>query len=662
MNKKLYQSIVALLCVMVLTLSGAVRVNAEQNPPTPQTNFYEYINQEWLKKSKIPENEASLNNFTELITKTDKNLREMVANMVKESEKYQDGSAEKKLLDLYRMALDFETRNKLGAEPIKQGLEEIRSVKDIDEMRALMVKSYAKGLKTFVNFSVNEDVKNTNANALYLDTARPFLSKVNHENDNEYANAQKEAFKTCLKESFLFAGNSEEEAARKTDLVFDLDKKIAAAQVPAEMQDDEEARYNVKNWEEIKALAPNLPTTEIAKTYQMDVAKTAILPEPSVLTAVSELFQAENLEALKAHMEFTLIAANFSLLSEDLLAISTRLEAAATGVMPNTSKDEQAYMLAQSVFSDLIGKLYVEKYFMPSAKEDVKNMVAEIKSAYKERLQNLDWMSEQTKKHALEKLDTMRVKIAYPDTWEDYSDLNILSTENGGSLSSNFEAISASDLKKMVKKLQEKPDKNKWGMPPQMVNAYYNPISNEIVFPAAILQPPFYDPKASREENLGGIGAVIGHEITHAFDKRGSQFDKDGNLVNWWTKEDLEKFQKKVDQAADIYSKLEVSPGYYVNGKISTGEIIADLGGLTIAVEIAKKNGLDTKKIFESYAKVWRALTTKEFAIANLEDEHPPGIYRVNNIVNQIDQFYEDFNVKEGDPMYVAPKDRLRVW
>lgn len=662
MNKKLYQSIVALLCVMVLTLSGAVHVNAEQSPPTPQTNFYEYINQEWLKKSKIPENEASLNNFTELITKTDKNLREMVANMVKESEKYQDGSAEKKLLDLYRMALDFETRNKLGAEPIKQGLEEIRSVKDIDEMRALMVKSYAKGLKTFVNFSVNEDVKNTNANALYLDTARPFLSKVNHENDNEYANAQKEAFKTCLKESFLFAGNSEEEAARKTDLVFDLDKKIAAAQVPAEMQDDEEARYNVKNWEEIKALAPNLPTTEIAKTYQMDVAKTAILPEPSVLTAVSELFQAENLEALKAHMEFTLIAANFSLLSEDLLAISTRLEAAATGVMPNTSKDEQAYMLAQSVFSDLIGKLYVEKYFMPSAKEDVKNMVAEIKSAYKERLQNLDWMSEQTKKHALEKLDTMRVKIAYPDTWEDYSDLNILSTENGGSLSSNFEAISASDLKKMVKKLQEKPDKNKWGMPPQMVNAYYNPISNEIVFPAAILQPPFYDPKASREENLGGIGAVIGHEITHAFDKRGSQFDKDGNLVNWWTKEDLEKFQKKVDQAADIYSKLEVSPGYYVNGKISTGEIIADLGGLTIAVEIAKKNGLDTKKIFESYAKVWRALTTKEFAIANLEDEHPPGIYRVNNIVNQIDQFYEDFNVKEGDPMYVAPKDRLRVW
>lgn len=463
MNKKLYQSIVALLCVMVLTLSGAVRVNAEQSPPTPQTNFYEYINQEWLKKSKIPENEASLNNFTELITKTDKNLREMVANMVKESEKYQDGSAEKKLLDLYRMALDFETRNKLGAEPIKQGLEEIRSVKDIDEMRALMVKSYAKGLKTFVNFSVNEDVKNTNVNALYLDTARPFLSKVNHENDNEYANTQKEAFKTCLKESFLFAGNSEEEAARKTDLVFDLDKKIAAAQVPAEMQDDEEARYNVKNWEEIKVLAPNLPTTEIAKTYQMDVAKTAILPEPSVLTAVSELFQAENLEALKAHMEFTLIAANFSLLSEDLLAISTRLEAAATGVMPNTSKDEQAYMLAQSVFSDLIGKLYVEKYFMPSAKEDVKNMVAEIKSAYKERLQNLDWMSEQTKKHALEKLDTMRVKIAYPDTWEDYSDLNILSTENGGSLSSNFEAISASDLQKMVKKLQEKPDKNKWG-------------------------------------------------------------------------------------------------------------------------------------------------------------------------------------------------------
>ncbi|MGC4430995.1 M13 family metallopeptidase, partial [Streptococcus suis] len=243
-----------------------------------------------------------------------------------------------------------------------------------------------------------------------------------------------------------------------------------------------------------------------------------------------------------------------------------------------------------------------------------------------------------------------------------YSQLAIQSKEEGGSLLSNFDMVKTLELREEMGQFGKPFDKSQFGMPSHTVNAYYSPTNNEIVFPAGILQAPLYDPKASPEENLGGIGAVIGHEISHAFDKAGSQFDEKGNLVNWWKPEDLEKFNKKVQQAADIYSKLEVAPGYYVNGEISTGEIMADLGGLTVAIDIAQKKGYDTKKVFESYGKAWREVTTKEFAIANISDEHPPAKYRVNNIVNQIDQFYTDFNVKEGDPMYVKPEDRLRVW
>ncbi len=289
-------------------------------------------------------------------------------------------------------------------------------------------------------------------------------------------------------------------------------------------------------------------------------------------------------------------------------------------------------------------------------------MVREVKETYSERIKNLEWMTDATKEQALKKLDTMNVKIAYPDKWSDYSEVQIATSEEGGNLVSNMESIRRKMQTDNQKKLGSAPDRSEWGMPPHMVNAYYNPLGNEIVFPAAILQPPFYDPNASKEQNLGGIGAVIGHEVTHAFDRQGAKFDENGNLRDWWNEKDLEKFRKKVDQAADIYSKLEVVPGYYVNGQISTGEIIADLGGMTVAIHIAEKNGYDTRKVFESYAKVWREMSTREYAISNIEDEHPPGIYRVNNIVNQIDRFYEDFDVKEGDAMYVPPSERMRVW
>ncbi len=629
---------------------------------TPQSNFYNYINAQWLNDTKIPEGESTINNFSQLQEKTDTDIRDMIAKLQADYSSLAEGSSEKKLVDLYNMAADFETRDRLGMEPIKEYVEEIRAISDMDAFRRVLSKLYAKGVVSSISFLIDKDVKNSSVNALYLNRPELGLSKKNFEGTDDFSLKQQEAFKKYLQEIFIWSGYSAKEAEHKADLVYHLEKQIAESTLPAEKANDQELLYNPKTWEELKTFAPAVPLWEAAEAVQLNSTEQLIVSEPLALEKINALYTDQNLEALKAQLEYRLIAANVQRLSKDLVEIGARFESASTGVYNVPSDDELAFNLVSEQFKDLVAKIYTDNYFMPSAKADVISMVNEIKSTYVDRIKSLDWMTDATKQQALKKLDTMTVKIAYPDKWEDYSDLNIVSNAEGGNLVSNLEALLHKTRMADKKKLENKPDKLEWGLPPHTVNAYYNPIGNEIVFPAAILQAPFYDPKASKEENLGGIGAVIGHEITHAFDKQGAQFDENGNLRNWWDAKDLEKFQAKVNQAADIYSKLEVVPGYYVNGAISTGEIIADLGGLTVAVSIAEKNGYDTKKVFESYAKVWRERNTREYAISNIEDEHPPGIYRVNNIVNQIDRFYEDFQVKEGDPMYVAPAERLRVW
>ncbi len=629
---------------------------------TPQSNFYKYINEEWLKETKIPEGESVVNNFSQLQLKTDSNIRDMIAKLQNDYDSLAEGSPQKKLVDLYNMAADFETRNRMKMEPIREYVEEIRNVSDMGGFRATSVKLFSRGVVSSFSYLIDKDVKNSSVNALYLDKPELGLSKKNFEGNDEHAIKQQEAFLKYLQEIFVWSGHKEEDAMQMAKEVYQLEKEMAKGMLPAEQASDQELLYNPRTWEELKEFAPSVPVFEAAQAIQLGSAAQVILSEPKALEAVNPLYTQENLKVLKAYMEYRLIHTNRHRLSKDLVEIAARFEAASTGAYSVPKDEELAYDLVSQNFQDLVSKLYTDNFFMPTAKADVIDMVNDVKSTYIDRIQNLDWMTEETKKQALKKLDTMSIKIAYPDKWVDYSDVEILSAKDGGNIVRNLEAILHKSQTLDRIKFENEPDRTGWSLPPHTVNAYYNPLGNEIVFPAAILQPPFYDPNASREENLGGIGAVIGHEVTHAFDNQGGKFDENGNLHNWWSEEDLEKFQKKVDQAAEIYSKLEVAPGYHVNGKISTGEIIADLGGMTVAISIAEKKGYDTKKVFESYAKVWREVNTKEYAISNIEDVHPPGMYRVNNIINQIDRFYEDYNIKEGDAMYVPPSERLRVW
>lgn len=625
----------------------------------PETDFYEYINKVWLEETKLGEEDSVINNFSQIQDRTDADIRRMLEDLEEEYDTLPPNSAEKKLMDVYRISKDFDTRNQLGWEPIRADLESIRSASTLEEFAKVQAELYKKGVSAGIRFIVDKDIKNSDRNLVYWEKPEFGISKANFEDSDSFAKEKQEGFKTYLAEIFAYVGYEKEEALHKADLVYRLEESLAKASLPQEEESDQEALYHLKTWEEVREMAPHVPIWEVADRVGLAIGKEVVITQPKFLAKLEELYTQEHLEALKAQLEYRLVSVNKNNLSKDLVEIGARFTGISEGAFSIPTEEEIAYYNVSDHFSGLLGKIYVDKYFRKDSKEDVLQMVEEVKSMYESRIKAVDWLSPQTKAKALQKLATIDVKIAYPDTWESYEHLHI---DASAPLVDNLREILYFEQAKDSKKLTEKASRKEWGMPPYMVNAYYNPVAHEIVFPAAILQPPFYDPNASKEENLGGIGAVIGHEVSHAFDSQGAMFDENGNFTNWWQAEDFEKFQSKVEQAADIYSKLEVAPGYYVNGQISTGEIMADLGGLTVAVEIAKQKGYDTKKVFISYAKVWRERYTREYAISNIEDVHPPGMYRVNNIVNQIDQFYKDFGVKEGDAMYVAPSERLKVW
>ena len=655
-------SIATIACATFLAACGTNQMASSHAAATPQTDFHSYINADWLRETKLGQGQSQIDNLGQLTEKTQEAVQEMIDQLDIDYSKLKEGSDEKKLIDFYRLAADFESRNRLGLEPVKPYLDEIQKATNMAELNQVLISLYGKNIRNVINLSVTQDIMDSNKNSLYLDPHKLSFPKENYEGTDDFSLKNQKAFKAYLEKVFTMAGASSKEAANKAEKVFELEKELAAAQLPQEKAKDIQAAYNPQSWDEVKALAPNLPITELAANLGVQEAPFVVVTDPEALKKTSDVYQEKNLEALKALLQYRVIAHYSDYLSEDLIEAKAQYEGVANGAVDVPTTDVLAQSAVEENFSDMVGKVYVKNHFSEESKADIQAMVQEIKQTYAERIKAVQWMSEETKMQALKKLDTMVVKIGYPDKWRDYSNYTIQAKEEGGSIVSAVEMIKTQELQEEMAQLKQPFDKSQFGMPAHMVNAYYSPGSNEIVFPAGILQAPFYDPNASPEENLGGIGAVIGHEISHAFDKSGSQFDEKGNLVNWWKPEDLEKFDKKVQQAADIYSKLEVAPGYYVNGEISTGEIMADLGGLTVAIDLAQKKGYDTKKVFESYGKVWREVTTQEFAIANISDEHPPAKYRVNNIVNQIDQFYKDFDVKEGDPMYVKPEERLRVW
>lgn len=630
--------------------------------PRPQDDFYTFINFDYLRDTKLPADKAQVDNMSKLADQAKDTIKALLKKFDDDYAQLPAASDAKNIIDFYRLAIDFETRDDLGFQPIQTYLDAINRVDSVAALNELQREWYLQGYAPFMSLDVGQDQKNSDMNILYVGNPLLGLEKSYIEGEDDYSAQVRNAYQTFLQDVLVLSGERAQEAQRKAALVMALDKELAGAQLDDADKMDQSKLYNEMTLAQLDELTANLQYGEALKALDLAKADKIVVQEPQALEKLNAIYDDAHLEALKAKMALHIISNNALNLNKALIRAASKYYAVYTGIDHVDADEELAYQATNSNFGEMLGKVYVEETFSPQTKADVTAMTNTIRETYARRIQALDWLSEDTKKHALKKLDTLVLKIGYPDHWKSYSGLVIKSYAEGGNLVEAVNAISAIEGKRVLSKINQAPDRSEWQMTPQTVNAYYNPTLNEIVFPAAILQPPFYSPDASRAENLGGIGAIIGHELSHGFDISGSQFDEKGNLNNWWTPEDYEKFQQKVKRAADLYSAVEVAPGHHINGDISTAEIMADLGGLTVVIDIAEKEGIDTRDVFENFARTWRNVSTMEALISGLTDEHPPGKYRINNIVNQLDRFYSDYDVTEQDKMYLAPEKRLSVW
>lgn len=630
--------------------------------PRLQDDFYTYVNYDYLTTTKLSADKPEINNMTRLNDQSKDTIKGIFKDLKANYASLPAGSVQKQVADFHAMAIDFEARDKLGFAPIQPYLDRIRQARSIAELNEAMRAYFLLNYTPMVSLGVAQDFKNSDMNILYITQPEIGLNKRYLLGKDEYSAKIRAAYTTFIEDLFALSGHERTEAARKAKSVVQLETTLASTMLTDEEELDRSKTYHPMSLAQVAKLTNNLPHLAILKDTGLIKAKKIVVTQPLAVKKANAMMTAKHLDALKSQMELEVIRHHGMHLSKDVIKATTKYASAYTGVDHLETDEELAYAITDKSFGDMLGKVYVEKTFPAQTKADVIAMVEKIRDTYSRRIAALDWLSPATKASAQKKLDTLVIKIGYPDKWKEYPGLAIKPYAEGGNLVQAVQAVEAIDVKRNIAELNQAPDRSTWSMTPQTVNAYYNPLNNEIVFPAAILQAPFYSANASFADNLGGIGAVIGHEISHAFDISGSQFDEKGNLNNWWTQQDLAKFQQKTKQAADIYSAIEVAPGHHINGEISTGEIMADLGGLSVALDIARQEGVSTRDVMKSYAKVWRNVGTEEALLAGLTDEHPPGKYRVNNIVNLMDEFYTDFDVQPSDKMYVAPKDRLKVW
>jgi len=634
-----------------------------------QDDFYGTINKEWLESTTLKPGYVSMSAFGELSDQCQEQLKELFAEILKNEAQYKDTDVEKKMINLYKNYLNREARNKQGIEPIKPYLEKIKAIKNIEDLETFLSDMILTNTAGFYSLSISSDYKNSNQKAFYVNSTNLILGDSDYYNKpDEHAQLIEAATTDYLGKMLVLVGYSEEEAAQKVQQAYAFEKKFADKIIGQEevtkTSNIYEKIYNVYTLDELDQLAPHMKLKEKIKKVTNNQVEKVIVTEPVWLESFDKLYNNDSIGEMKNYLEIKFLCGTVGNLSEDFEKIADEYSAQLTGVQGTLPDEQEAMQVINAVFSDAIGKLYVEKYFTEEAKEDVEELVYEIIDVYKNKLEAVDWMAEDTKKNAIKKLDTMKVKIGYPNEWEDYEGLEFKSYDEGGSLLDNSFEMAQWSYDTLLEELNKPIDKTKFVMPPQTVNACYNPTSNDITFPAGILQVPFYDVNRSKEANLGGIGAVIAHEISHAFDTNGANFDEMGNVKQWWTQEDYAKFEEKAKKVREFYSNVTVDSGKKVNGDLTVSENIADITGLSCMLDIMKTmENPDYEAFFESWATIWRMVSTPEYESLALEqDSHSPNKVRANIVLGQFQEFYDTYDIKEEDGMYIKPEDRLKVY
>ncbi len=637
----------------------------------PQDDFYNFVNGSWMKTAKIPGDKSTWGSFHKLAEDTDNNSMTILHSLL--NDKFEAGSEGKKIQDLYATYMDMNKRNADGISPIKSDLAKIDGIKSLTDLQNYLVEATKQGDNPFYSWYVYSDLKNSKMNAIYLGDAslglgRDYYQKVNPKNTETLAEYTK-----YVSSMLDVLGYKNSNATAKN--IVDFEKSIAQTYLTNEQIRDATLQYNPRTMPELSKLVKNVNLPKYLSSVGVNTDQ-AIIGELKYYQNLDKFLTAKNLPLIKDYMKFHLLSGSASYLSKDLDDMKFKFYGNyLRGQDEQRAQDKRGFELINGSLGEAFGKLYVEKYFPAEAKAQMVELIDYLKKSFGQHISNLTWMSPVTKEKALTKLNRFTVKVAYPDKWKDYSKLNVKSQDNGGTLFGNLQNVTAWQYNKELEKVGKPVDRTEWGMTPQTVNAYYNPLNNEIVFPAAILQPPFFNPKADAAINFGGIGAVIGHEITHGFDDSGAQFDADGNLVDWWTPEDKANFEKATKALAAQYDQYEPVKGTFVNGTFTNGENIADLGGVNISYDALqmylKDHGnpglisgyTQDQRFFLSWATVWRTLQ-KEAALLNQikTDEHSPGLYRAYGPLLNTEAFYKAFDVKEGDQHYKKPADRVVIW
>ncbi|OYS45877.1 peptidase M13 [Limosilactobacillus reuteri] len=624
-------------------------------------DLYEAVNGEWLKTAKIPDDKPATGGFNDLVDEIDKQLMDDFDAYAAGKEK-SDDSRFNEMIKLYRLAKKFDWRKKVGPQPLKRMLASVENLNSYEDYQSQWKNWILAGMPSPISFDIDADMKNATVYALFASSPSLILP------DKSYYEAEKKAqhdqllqlWSSMVEALMDKLGYSKEEAKKLIDDAIKFDALLAPNVKSAEEAADYSKMYNPQTVAELASATDQLDIAAIIKQLVGEEPEKVIVTEPEYFKALNKILQ-DNFELFKNWALIRVIRENASYLDDEMREINGRYGRALSGSKKPVSQRKFAFYLARDMFSQVAGDYYGKKYFGPQAKADVHHMVEQMIKVYKGRLTNNQWLSKDTRDKAILKLDKLGIQVGYPDKIPALYDQFKVDEEE--SLIANLNQLTVTANKELFSRWNKPVDRMRWEMSAATVNAYYHPFKNIIVFPAAILQAPFYSLEQSSSQNYGGIGAVIAHEISHAFDNNGSLFDEFGNLNNWWTDEDSAHFKQLAQKMIEEFDGIPFA-GQKVNGKLTVSENIADAGGLSCALEAAKNEAdFNAQEFFINWATIWRMKATKQYMQLLLSiDVHAPQKLRANIQAENLDDFYTAFDIKPGDEMYRAPEDRVHIW
>ena len=658
---------------MAQNKSGIVVDNLDKTT-NPTEDFYKFATGGWQKNNPLPAAYSRFGSFDQLQEDNNKRINAILSDLLKKN--YKAGTTEYKLSEFYKLSMDSVRRNEEGVRPVMPILNEMEAAKTLADLRKVQLNHPVAGYGIPLGYGFGADEKNAKMNILQISQGGLTLGLKEYYLDNDAATKTiRDAYKQHIVKMFKLFGFDEAAATAKRDAIMRFETSVALISKNRTELRDVEANYNKTTLEAFKTDYPNIPLEEMANAegIKSEYLKDIVVGQPTFLAGVDKLLSVLTADDLRAIMEWDAILSAASYLSDDIQAANFEFFGK---VMRGRQEDyprwKRATNQVESQMGEALGKMYCERYFPASSKKRMEQLVKNLQIALGERIKAQDWMSDSTKQAALDKLASFYVKIGYPNAWKDLSALNI---DPAKSYYENVQACREFWDKFYIEKNAGKPvDREEWFMTPQTVNAYYNPTTNEICFPAGILQYPFFDPKSDDAFNYGAIGVVIGHEMTHGFDDQGRHYDKEGNMTDWWTESDGKNFVERTSKYADFFSKIKVLPDLNANGELTLGENLADHGGLQVAYTaynnatkdkpLKAKDGFTAdQRFFLAYSGVWAAnITEAEIRNRTKSDPHSLGKWRVNGALPHINAWYEAFNVKESDKMFIPESERLQLW